>query len=61
VRKGLIDFEMANQIAGGAIKVHWEKWEPIIMEYRKIYGNPDYMSDWEYFYNRVTQFRNDKY
>jgi hypothetical protein len=52
---------MVNQVAGGAALVHWEKWEPIVKEYRKIYGNPDFHSDWEYFYNRVKKHREIKY
>ena len=61
LRKGLIDFDMVNKVAGGAIMVHWEKWEPIIREYRKVFDNPEFHSDWEYFYKRVKKYREDNF
>ena len=59
VRKGLIDFELANQIAGGAAMIHWDKFGSIIREYRKDRNNPELYKDWEYFSEKVKQYRKD--
>ena len=59
LHKGLIDIDMLNQLCGSPTILMWEKWEPIIREYRKMgrYYTPNAYGWWEYLYNQIVDYR----
>jgi hypothetical protein len=59
LHKGFIDIDMLNQLCGSPTILMWEKWEPIIREYRKMCGyyTPNAYRWWEYLYNRIVDYR----
>ena len=56
VREGLINIRLVALLDGGGIIYNWEKFEPIIKEYRKKYNWPRWSIEHEYHYNSVKKY-----
>jgi hypothetical protein len=53
VRRGLIDPFLVDDLMSGAIIQFWEKFNPIIMEYRRRRDWPQIGEQIEYLYNQI--------
>ena len=55
---GLVDIEtLYNLIGGFNILSLWEKFEPIILEQRRFYEEPDWFVWWEYLAQETSKYR----
>ena len=55
---GLVDIEtLYNLIGGYNILSPWEKFEPIILEQRRFYEEPDWFVWWEYLAKETSKYR----
>ena len=53
MKKGLIDPSIVDDLMSGVIIRYWEKYEPLILEYRKRYDWPQSDEYVEYLYNKI--------
>lgn len=57
----LIDPEMVYNFGGGFAQAwHWEKWEPLIMRFRKRRGDPEFLKWFEYTAKEMMRIRQEK-
>jgi len=58
LNQNIVDTDMVYYLFGGPLCVQfWSKFEPIIMEQRKLYTDPDWFRWWEFLFNEVQKFR----
>jgi len=55
VHEGLIDIRLVARMIG-YFKRDWEKWGPLIKQYRVIRNDPRWWVEAEYLYNRLAEF-----
>ena len=55
---GLTDIETIYNLMGGSILLlYWEKFGPIVLKQRELYGESDYFEWWEYLIDKVSKHR----
>jgi len=59
LKENLVDPEIVYNFGGGAAiqLMIWQKWEPIIMEYRKRFHSPDFLKWFEYLIGEMLKMR----
>ncbi|MHA2393462.1 MAG: DUF4760 domain-containing protein [Promethearchaeota archaeon] len=57
LEEGLIDINLVVQLIGGTFRWFYEKFEPIVLEYRVRLGYPQYYNKMEYLYNELKKIR----
>jgi len=58
LHQGIFDIDTIYNILGSrGILVHWQKFEPIIMEQRKFYKERDWFRWWEYLASEISKRR----
>ena len=55
VEEGLIDMKLVVQLIRGLMSDFWEKFEPVILEYRERHNYPQYFDKMEYLYNELKK------
>jgi hypothetical protein len=53
VKRGLIDVTLVDDLMSGHIVSGWERFEPIIMDWRENLNWPQMLEWWEYLYHEV--------
>ena len=56
VKEGYVDISLVALFISGMIKSTWEKFSPIIMEFRRKGNFPRYMIEYEYLYNALMEY-----
>jgi hypothetical protein len=57
LHENLVDVRFVANLIGSMIQNFWEKYEPILIEFRQRYNTPKIMPMTEYLYNQVKQVR----
>jgi hypothetical protein len=57
LKEGLISIELVAQFLPDGFRGYWKKFEPIILETRKMSDYPEYFSGMEYLYNEFCKYR----
>jgi len=55
LKNDLLDEDMLYNLSGTLFIMGWERWEPIIKEYRVRFYGSTYMEDYEYLVDRMRQ------
>lgn len=58
VREGLLDVRLVCLLNGGTFTKSWERFEPILLEYRRRLDHPRYFIEAEYLYRKVKEYMN---
>ena len=56
VREGFLDVRIVALMSGGLVKLGWEKFEPVIKEYRIKYNWPRWGIEYEYLYHALMKY-----
>ena len=56
VREGMLNIRLICLLSGGTYLMSWEKFEPIILEYRKRHNAPRWFIEAEYMYNKMKEY-----
>jgi len=57
----LIEAEMVYNLGGGSAQIrHWMRWEPVIMEMRRVRGEPEFLEWFEYLVKEMMRLRQEK-
>jgi hypothetical protein len=59
--EGLVNLDLVARLIHGDLKVFWEKYKPVILEFREKWNNPHYLENMEYLYNEVKRIRGPKW
>ena len=60
LRKGFLDVETLNQIAGHIVVPHWNKWKQYIFERREREKEPAFVEEFEYLAKEIINYRETK-
>jgi len=56
-KEKLVDIHLVANLIGSMIQSFWEKYEPIIIEFRQRYNTPRIMPMTEYLYKEIKRVR----
>jgi hypothetical protein len=56
VREGMLNVRLVCLLSGGTYLVSWEKYEPIIFEWRKKHSSPRWFIEAEYIYKNMKEY-----
>jgi len=57
VEEGLVDIKLVAKLISGDLKVHWERFEPMIREHRERRSFPEYFNKIEFLFNQMVKLR----
>ena len=60
IRDGLINVDAYVEYIGDAPAIVWDKYRDIVLEYRKRFHLPNYLSGFEFLANEINRYRVDK-
>jgi hypothetical protein len=61
LHEGIVDVDTVYMLLGGRnSRTMWEKFKPIILEFRERYEDPDFFKYFEYYADEITKYRTKK-
>jgi hypothetical protein len=61
IKRELIDPALVDDLMSSGVMGFWEKWGPIVEEYRKDFDNPQMSEYQEYLYNRIKSIAKEQH
>jgi hypothetical protein len=60
VREGLLDIRWVALLMAGRTRKLWEKYAPYVDEIRRIAEQPRWASEWEYLYDELIRYMDER-